>query len=122
RGLQPHRSESLKRSPDQFFIEKLRDVGGLYLKSARKCAGAVRGREDNENCKPFVWTASADSDSILEKLFANQRNGTLAKAESWSDIKADKVAQLFSTCGAELVVEFDALEVREDSSPEHRAT
>lgn len=30
-GLKPHRSESFKLSADQFFIEKLRDVVGLYL-------------------------------------------------------------------------------------------
>jgi putative transposase len=30
-GLQPHRSESFKLSTDAFFIEKLRDVAGLYL-------------------------------------------------------------------------------------------
>jgi putative transposase len=30
-GLQPHRSESFKLSTDQFLIEKLRDVVGLYL-------------------------------------------------------------------------------------------
>jgi len=30
-GLQPHRSESFKLSTDQFFIENLRDVVGLYL-------------------------------------------------------------------------------------------
>lgn len=30
-GLQPHRSESFKLPTDQFFIEKLRDVVGLYL-------------------------------------------------------------------------------------------
>ncbi len=30
-GLQPHCSESFKRSTDQFFIGKLRDVAGLYL-------------------------------------------------------------------------------------------
>ena len=30
-GLQPHRSESFKLSTDPFFIEKLRDVVGLYL-------------------------------------------------------------------------------------------
>ncbi len=30
-GLQPHRSESFKLSTDRFFIEKLRDVFGLYL-------------------------------------------------------------------------------------------
>lgn len=30
-GLQPHRSEGFKLSTDPFFIEKLRDVVGLYL-------------------------------------------------------------------------------------------
>jgi len=30
-GLQPHRIESFKLSTDPFFIEKLRDVVGLYL-------------------------------------------------------------------------------------------
>jgi transposase len=30
-GLKPHRSESFKLSTDAFFIEKLRDVAGLYL-------------------------------------------------------------------------------------------
>jgi hypothetical protein len=43
-GLQPHRQESFKLSTDAFFIEKLRDVVGLYRK-ARGQAGAVRRRE-----------------------------------------------------------------------------
>ena len=30
-GLQPHRQDSFKLSTDPFFIEKLRDVVGLYL-------------------------------------------------------------------------------------------
>ena len=30
-GLKPHRSESAKLSTDPFFVEKLRDVVGLYL-------------------------------------------------------------------------------------------
>jgi transposase len=30
-GLQPHRSEAFKLSPDPFFIEKVRDIVGLYL-------------------------------------------------------------------------------------------
>lgn len=30
-GLQPHRTDSFKLSTDPFFIEKLRDVVGLYL-------------------------------------------------------------------------------------------
>ena len=30
-GVQPHRSTSFKLSPDPFFIEKVRDIVGLYL-------------------------------------------------------------------------------------------
>src|SRR6202045_3272054 len=30
-GLQPHRSKSFKLSTDPFFIEKVRDIVGLYL-------------------------------------------------------------------------------------------
>lgn len=30
-GLKPHRQESFKLSTDPFFIEKVRDVVGLYL-------------------------------------------------------------------------------------------
>src|SRR5216683_6539316 len=31
-GLQPHRSKSFKLSTDPFFVEKVRDIVGLYLK------------------------------------------------------------------------------------------
>ena len=30
-ALQPHRTESFKLSADPFFIEKVRDIVGLYL-------------------------------------------------------------------------------------------
>src|SRR5207245_7942943 len=30
-GLQPHRSETFKLSPDPLFIEKIRDIVGLYM-------------------------------------------------------------------------------------------
>lgn len=30
-GLQPHRTRSFKLSTDPFFVDKLRDVVGLYL-------------------------------------------------------------------------------------------
>jgi len=30
-GIKPHRTQSFKLSTDAFFIEKLRDVIGLYL-------------------------------------------------------------------------------------------
>ena len=35
-GLQPHRSKSFKLSTDPFFVEKVRDVVGLYLKPPDK--------------------------------------------------------------------------------------
>src|SRR5262245_60073350 len=30
-GLQPHRSETFKLSPDPLFVDKVRDIVGLYL-------------------------------------------------------------------------------------------
>ena len=39
-GLQPHRSETFKLSSDPFFVEKVRDIVGLYLappERAREC-------------------------------------------------------------------------------------
>ncbi len=30
-GLQPHRTESFKRSPDPLLIEKVHDIAGLYI-------------------------------------------------------------------------------------------
>ncbi|NML33414.1 hypothetical protein [Paraburkholderia antibiotica] len=35
----------------------------------------------------------------------------LAKAQRWTDSKPASVAQIVSTCGAELVIEFDLLEI-----------
>ena len=52
-GLQPHRSESFKLSNDPFFVEKLRDVVGLYLSppdNARCCVSTRRA-----NARP--WSA-----------------------------------------------------------------
>jgi hypothetical protein len=35
-GLQPHRSETFKLSTDPLFIEKVRDIVGLYLHPPQK--------------------------------------------------------------------------------------
>ena len=39
-GLQPHRVETFKLSTDPMFVEKVRDIAGLYL------VGALCGREE----------------------------------------------------------------------------
>src|SRR5438445_13245423 len=41
-GLEPHRQRHFKLSTDPFFVEKVRDIVGLF-KSPRKCSGVVCG-------------------------------------------------------------------------------
>ncbi len=45
-GLKLHLVEHFKLSPDPEFIDKVRDVLGLYRKPARRGGRAVRGREN----------------------------------------------------------------------------
>ena len=44
-SLQPHRSETFKLSTDPLFVEKVRDIVGLYLNPAGSGPGALRRRE-----------------------------------------------------------------------------
>ena len=44
-GLKPHLVETFKLSPDPLFIEKVRDIVGLYVNPPEACARVVRGRE-----------------------------------------------------------------------------
>jgi Winged helix-turn helix len=44
-GLKPHLTETFKLSSDPQFIEKVRDVVGLYLDPPEHAGGAVRGRK-----------------------------------------------------------------------------
>jgi AraC-like DNA-binding protein len=58
-GLQPHRSEGFKLSIDPFFIEKLRDVVGLYLSPPENalvlCARRVSARRLNARSRCCRW-------------------------------------------------------------------
>ena len=42
-GLKPHRCDTFKLSTDPQFVEKVRDVVGLYLNPPGEGAGAVGG-------------------------------------------------------------------------------
>ena len=42
-SLAPHRSETFKLSKDPLFIDKVRDIVGLYLDPPDRCSGPVRG-------------------------------------------------------------------------------
>src|SRR3979490_3032827 len=41
-GLQPHRSETFKLSSDPLFVDKVRDIVGLYLSPPQSGAGPER--------------------------------------------------------------------------------
>ena len=52
-GLQPHRSETFKLSSDPFFVEKVRDIVGLYG-AAGSCPGSLcRRKEPDPGPGPF---------------------------------------------------------------------
>ena len=63
--LQPHRRDSFKLSTDPFFIEKLRDVVGLYLNPPGKalvlCLDEKSQIQALERTQPFCRWASATS-------------------------------------------------------------
>jgi hypothetical protein len=50
-GLQPHRQETFMLSTDPFFVDKVRDVGGLYLDPPLKAMGTRQDRQ-RDWCKP----------------------------------------------------------------------
>jgi transposase len=55
-GLQPHRRDSFKLSTDPFFIEKLRDVVGLYSQESAGSPGrAWTGRDGQPPGPPWTW-------------------------------------------------------------------
>ena len=60
-GLKPHRCETFKLSRDPLFIEKVRDVVGLYLPSARARGGVVRGREAADSSVGAQPAGTADA-------------------------------------------------------------
>jgi len=53
-GLQPHRQESFKLPTDPFFIEKLRDIVGLYLNPPDK--GLVLCVDEKSQCQALERT------------------------------------------------------------------
>ena len=59
-GLQPHRQETFKLSSDPLFVQKVRDIVGLYMDPATDGHGAVRRREEpNSGAGPHAALASA---------------------------------------------------------------
>jgi hypothetical protein len=51
-GLQPHRAETFKPSTDPLFVEKVRDIVGLYLNPPQRVLGLWWTRKDKS--KPWI--------------------------------------------------------------------
>jgi putative transposase len=61
-GVQPHRARSFKLSTDPFFIEKVRDIVGLYLNPPDKalvlCVDEKAQVQALERYCPWAWATS----------------------------------------------------------------
>ena len=60
-GLQPHRSETFKLSPDPLLIDKVRDIVGLYVKCERRRKVADSGAGPDCQCGPARQNAGRES-------------------------------------------------------------
>lgn len=67
-GLQPHRTKSFKLSKYPDFVEKLRDVVGLYVDPPEQLIEVITAYIDRGNVgpKPSTWIATVQH--ILEKV------------------------------------------------------
>ena len=50
-GLQPHRQENFKLSTDPFFVEKVRDIVGLYLNPPEETRAVVLCVDEKSQCQ-----------------------------------------------------------------------
>lgn len=67
--LKPHRVESFKRSPDPLFVEKLRDVVGLYLNPPDNvlvlCVDEKSQCQAPERTQPMLPLGLGDVEGVL---------------------------------------------------------
>lgn len=98
---------------DTFHVSKERETLtlGLYLQDRRASVSFVgmnRCVLENLGLQNIVYGIE-----VLEPGTPRYEKAQriLARAERWTDNKPSQVAQIFSTCGADLIVEFDSLEI-----------
>lgn len=54
-SVQPHRQKTFKLSTDPFFVEKVRDIVGLYLNPPDKAMVLCVDEKTQIQCYPWVW-------------------------------------------------------------------
>lgn len=103
---------------DTIHVSKVRETLTLvlYLQDRRASVSFVgmnRCVLDNLGLQNIVYAIEILEPGTSRFQKAQQ---ILAKTERWTDGQPAIVAQVFSTCGAELVVEFDSLEIELQAS------
>lgn len=78
-GLQPHRSQTFKLSSDPLFVDKLRDIVGLYLSPPTR---AIRGAGPIAMCGTGRHRCSQRSISPRASSSANATKGTAQQSSS----------------------------------------
>jgi putative transposase len=82
-GLQPHRSKSFKLSTDPFFVEKVRDVVGLYLNPPDKALVLYVGEKSQVQALERTQPVLAMSLDYLEGvIYDYYRHGTTTSSPS----------------------------------------
>ncbi|TYO66823.1 IS630 family transposase [Bradyrhizobium hipponense] len=96
-GLQPHRTRSFKLSTDPFFVEKLRDVVGLYLNPPDKavvlCVDEKSQIQSLERTQPMLPMGFGYIEGVTHDY---QRHGTISAgrfrcAATWPNIQTRKL-------------------------------
>src|SRR6202049_4175272 len=124
-GLQPHRTDTFKLSPDPLLIEKVRDIVGPVHESARPCAGIVRRREEPDSGAGPHTTSTAFTAGAGRAWYARlqtQRNHFVVCSLGPEDQSGDRpTASPSSLSGVSQVPRFDrGSSARRTRCPYHR--
>jgi hypothetical protein len=75
-GLKPHQLETFKLSPDPQFIDKVRDIVGLYLNPPEAAVVCASTRSRRSGARPLGAAAAADAGRAGAQTHDYLRHGT----------------------------------------------
>ena len=91
-GLQPHRQTHFKRSTGPFFVEKVRDIIGLYLNPSEHAMVLYVGEKSQvqalERTQPLLPLGLGDVEGVHPRLQAPWHNDLVCRASTASRDKA----------------------------------
>lgn len=86
-GLQPHRQETFKLSSDPLFVDKVRDIVGLYLDPPLKamvlCVDEKSQIQALDRTQPILPFAPGIPDASYSRLHAPRHHHLVCRAGHW---------------------------------------